>query len=871
MQAGVMNVGQLVNMDELQRVQKDFAKVSGTAIICLNPGKEHLTNVSGPKDMLEECRELFSCEEAAEALARVEDGSIEEIAVEKIPSTDKMLGAISVRIHGKGVIYWVVIGRDDNEKFYQALDFLRDSSQILFRNKLGLETARREVQKVQDAEEETMRTLNTALATTEIVQLLDSDESMEAILTKALEVMCKHLAVSEGHVVKHIESRNITTPMVSWLEDGQVLPEEGDTRFPGSEIWKTEKALVISSENIKNHRLQDEFDALGVSATVIYPILKQDNGTMTYLFLCERSKLHSWSIPEVKFIVDAVKILQSIFTKRIQKSSLASSYEALQSVLDHVGTAVYVKDVKTGKVLFTNNYLKYTFAKELKEGTLEALIRQGVPVGKGKSTYEIQYSEKERWYDLIKTEIVWVDGRDAILYSLYDITDKKIYQKKIEQQANTDFLTGLYNRMCCERDLSIHIEMAKIRNKRGALLYLDLDDFKHINDGLGHQYGDVLLKSISSSLRAIEGISHTCYRMGGDEFVIIISPDVFDDYDSIITRIKDIFSKPWYLKDADYYCTTSMGIVTFPDSGDSVPDLIKKADIAMYEAKRSGKNRSAMYSESLNSSSGRRLDMEKNMRDASSGGYREFEVYYQPIIRMRGDGVSCAGAEALIRWNSNKLGFISPAEFIPLAEYLGLINPIGNYILREACEACRRWNDNGYPDYKVNVNLSVVQLLQPDIVEVVRNTVEETGIIPQNLTLEVTESLAINDMERMKGILDRIKKIGVKIALDDFGTGYSSLNHIREIPFDLIKVDQSFIRELAEDAYSQSFIKMVAELAETIGVSICVEGVETEEQFRILQTMKVKYLQGFYYDRPMQRQNFEEKYVWGLAKADENV
>jgi len=278
-----------------------------------------------------------------------------------------------------------------------------------------------------------------------------------------------------------------------------------------------------------------------------------------------------------------------------------------------------------------------------------------------------------------------------------------------------------------------------------------------------------------------------------------------------------------------------------------------------------------MYSESLNSSSGRRLDMEKNMRDASSGGYREFEVYYQPIIRMRGDGVSCAGAEALIRWNSNKLGFISPAEFIPLAEYLGLINPIGNYILREACEACRRWNDNGYPDYKVNVNLSVVQLLQPDIVEVVRNTVEETGIIPQNLTLEVTESLAINDMERMKGILDRIKKIGVKIALDDFGTGYSSLNHIREIPFDLIKVDQSFIRELAEDAYSQSFIKMVAELAETIGVSICVEGVETEEQFRILQTMKVKYLQGFYYDRPMQRQNFEEKYVWGLAKADENV
>ena len=866
-----MNINGLVNMEELQRVQKDFAKVSGTAIICLNPGKEYLTNVSGSKDMLEECRELFSSEEASLALARVEDGSIEEIAVEKIPGTDKTLGAISVRINGTGIVYWVVIGRDSNEKFYQVLDFLHDGSQILFRNKLGLETAKRAVQKVQDAEEETIRTLNTALATTEIVQLLDSDESMDAILNKALSVMCKHLAVSEGHVVKCLCEPGVATPMVSWRSDKSFVNTSEDTRFAGQEVWKTEKALVISTENIGNHRLQEEFEALQVTATVIYPILKQDNGTTTYLFLCERNTPHSWSIAEVKFIVDAVKILQSIFTKRIQKSSLASSYEALQSVLDHVGTAVYVKDVKTGKVLFTNNYLKYTFAKELKEGNLEALIRQGVPVGKGKNTFEIQYSEKDKWYDLIKTEIVWVDGRDAILYSLYDITDKKIYQKKIEQQANTDFLTGLYNRMCCERDLSIHIEMAKIRNKRGALLYLDLDDFKHINDGLGHQYGDVLLKSISSSLRAIDGISHTCYRRGGDEFVIIISPDVFDDYDTIITRIKDIFSKPWYLKDADYYCTTSMGIVTFPDSGDSVPDLIKKADIAMYEAKRSGKNRSAMYSESLNSSSGRRLDMEKNMRDASSGGYREFEVYYQPIIGMSSSGVACAGAEALIRWNSDKLGFISPAEFIPLAEYLGLINPIGNYVLKEACETCRRWNDNGYPNYKVNVNLSVVQLLQPDIVDIVRNTVEETGIIPHNLTLEVTESLAINDMDRMKGILDRIKKIGVKIALDDFGTGYSSLNHIREIPFDLIKVDQNFVRELAEDAYSQSFIKMVAELAETIGVGICVEGVETEEQFRILQTMKVKYLQGFFYDRPMRRKDFEEKYVLGLASGDENV
>ncbi len=356
--------------------------------------------------------------------------------------------------------------------------------------------------------------------------------------------------------------------------------------------------------------------------------------------------------------------------------------------------------------------------------------------------------------------------------------------------------------------------------------------------------------------------------MGGDEFVIVIPPSAYRRFDKIVEDIKEIFSKPWFLKDADYYCTMSMGIVTFPDAGDSVPDLIKKADIAMYEAKKSGKNRLARYSDSIDSSSGRRLDMEKNMRDATVDGYGEFEVYYQPIIDIQEDEVHCAGAEALIRWNSAKLGFIPPAEFIPLAEYLGLINPIGNYVLQEACRHCREWNEKGYPDYKVNVNLSVVQLLHPDIVEIVERTLKESGLKPGNLTLEVTESLAINDMERMKVILDGIKALGVHLALDDFGTGYSSLNHIREIPFDIIKVDQSFVKDLAEDAYSQSFIKMVAELAETIGVSICVEGIETPNQYEVLQGMKVKYIQGYYFDRPMPRGSFEEKYVGGKQQQE---
>lgn len=253
--------------------------------------------------------------------------------------------------------------------------------------------------------------------------------------------------------------------------------------------------------------------------------------------------------------------------------------------------------------------------------------------------------------------------------------------------------------------------------------------------------------------------------------------------------------------------------------------------------------------------------MEKNMRDATIERIEEFEVYYQPVIDIQKENLPCTGAEALVRWNSSELGFLTPGSFIPLAEYLGLISQIGNHVMRMACLECKKWNESGHPDYKVNVNLSVVQLLQNDMVEIIRKTLEETEVNPKNLTLEVTESLAIDDMDRMQKILDNIKNLGVRLALDDFGTGYSSLNHIRQIPVDVIKVDQTFVKDLAEDSYSQAFIKMVAELANTIGVSICVEGIETEAQYKVLEGMKVRLVQGYYFGKPMSKEAFEEKYV----------
>lgn len=851
---------ELIDRDELQRLQEEFCRATGICAYCLDCMGQQITSLSGSEDKREKAKSYATLAQVKNAIDRVEEGSLEDQAIEELEEGDR-IAASAVRVDSHTVVCWVVFsfaedGRDE-QTFLDVLDLLRDASSTLFTNKMSCFSAELESRRSRYAEREMSRNLHTIEATTEIVQQLDSEDRIEVVMDRWLGILGRQLQVDSAQIFQLHKDGESMDVLCEWCAHGVVSIYDKTSNLPIPKFLRTDKPLVLSSDGLEGE-LREEIGALGLCAVMIFPIISKDNKGSMVLALNHSRQRMTWNMQEIKFTADAVKILQSILTRRIQKNSLTSSYEALETILDNVGCAIYVTDKNTGDRLFANRKLQNTFAKELKENKFAGLLQRGVSSGNDSGLYEIYHLERERWYDLTFKEISWVDGREAVIYSLYDITDKKLYQRKIEQQAYTDFLTGLYNRMCCERDLARQIDQAKKTNEVGALCYLDLDDFKHINDGLGHQYGDVLLKAISHSLQRIEGIQNNCYRMGGDEFVIVIPPEQYRRFDRIEEDIRQIFAKPWFLKDTDYYCTMSMGIVTFPDFGDSVADLIKKADIAMYEAKKSGKNRVARYNEGINSASGRRLDMEKNMRDATVDGYKEFEVYYQPIIDVQ-DGVACAGAEALIRWNSAKLGFIPPAEFIPLAEYLGLINPIGNYVLKEACACCRKWNDAGYP-YKVNVNLSVVQLLQADVVEVVEKVIKETGIEPRYLTLEVTESLAINDMERMKKILDSIKALGVKIALDDFGTGYSSLNHIREIPFDMIKVDQSFVKELADDAYSQSFVKMVAELAETLGVNICVEGIETEAQYQVVRNMKVKYIQGYYFDRPMKCEDFEAKY-----------
>ena len=290
--------------------------------------------------------------------------------------------------------------------------------------------------------------------------------------------------------------------------------------------------------------------------------------------------------------------------------------------------------------------------------------------------------------------------------------------------------------------------------------------------------------------------------------------------------------------------------------------LLQRADIALHTAKSLGKNRVEYYTNEQHNSAVERLDMEKCLREAVERGCGEFEVYYQPLIDVTKPDKPCCGAEALVRWNSPTMGFVMPTQFIPLAEYLGLINEIGRHVLVEACKRCKYWNDFGHPEYKVNVNLSVVQLMRRDIIDTIRDTLETTQIMPHNLTLEVTEGLAVNDMILMQEVLGAIKDMGVRVALDDFGTGYSSLNHIRSMPIDVIKIDRCFVQDIGEDLFSDAFVKSVSQLAEALHMNICVEGVEEERQCDVLGEMNVDMIQGYLFDKPLSAEDFEHKYLY---------
>lgn len=432
-----------------------------------------------------------------------------------------------------------------------------------------------------------------------------------------------------------------------------------------------------------------------------------------------------------------------------------------------------------------------------------------------------------------------------------------------KQKTFLDFLTGIPNRLKYENDIEIFVKKAVKQNKNGYILIFDLDDFKHINEGLGTEYGDILLKKIAEVIDEIPQIQNHCYRIDGDEFLILVDCQYEDEIDHIVEKLYTTFNGLWDLQGKECYCTMSMGVAKFPADATTGRELMKCASTAAYDAKNKGKNRYVYYRNKAMGQAMSRLNYEKHLRKAIAKGCLEFCMYYQPIVKSNGKRV--ADAEALLRWRSKELGFVNPSQFIPLSEYLGLIVPLGEYVFKEAFTTCRKWNEID-EDFSISVNVSVIQLVQPNIVERILEIARLTRVNTKNIILEVTESLAVEDMALMKSVLIELKSNGFRIALDDFGTGYSSLNHIMEMPLDFIKIDRSFISNYGTKEFKPSLLSAITELAHSMDIEIIVEGVETKQQMEFLMFLTIDKYQGFYYGRPIEEEVFYVRYLKELEE-----
>lgn len=429
----------------------------------------------------------------------------------------------------------------------------------------------------------------------------------------------------------------------------------------------------------------------------------------------------------------------------------------------------------------------------------------------------------------------------------HDISDAKASEEKIRFQAHHDILTRLPNRALLQDRIEKAIESAKRRDYIIAILFIDLDNFKNINDSLGHLTGDLLLQSVAERLLLLFRKEDTVARLGGDEFIIMIENlTEFQRIANFAQKIIDDFANPFVIGDHELFITPSIGISCYPFNGENAESLIKNSDTAMYSAKSNGKNNFTLFTREMNMQVTKRLSLENKLRKAIE--QKEFEVYFQPKVEIASNQIY--GFEALVRWKQEDGSIISPMDFIPLAEETGLIIPMGELIVEQACEFTRRINEGGFPELTTSINLSPNQFYQEKLAEKVFSIIRKTLVNPCNIELEITESTVMTDVERTTRILEELKKFGIGLSIDDFGTGYSSLSYLKHFPIDVLKIDKSFISHLPGDQSDEKITRTIQNLANNFGLKTVAEGVETAEQLEFLRTIGCYAFQGYYCSPP---------------------
>jgi len=458
-----------------------------------------------------------------------------------------------------------------------------------------------------------------------------------------------------------------------------------------------------------------------------------------------------------------------------------------------------------------------------------------------------------------------------ILYILINKFSKKskIWSNKLKENYNKieetinrlqcyDILTDLPNRKFFINTLKIEIVKAKDNKVKIAILFIDIDNFKEINDTLGHDYGDELLKKVATLFKTFIREGDLVSKVGGDEFFVLMNNiEDYDQISSLCERLQSLLNCEISIKDKHVYTSASIGITVFPDDGNETSILLKNVDTAMYSAKYNGKGKYSFFNKSMRDVVVRYVEIEKGLRDALKNN--ELEIYYQPQIDIINNKIK--GFEALLRWNSSELGRICPTEFIPVAEQSGLLIPMGDWIIKKVCLQNNIWKSKGYMYDTIAINLSAIQIENHKFEETLKKLIAETKIDPKFVELEITESILMKNFDNNVKLLTGIRALGVNIALDDFGTGYSSLSYLKQLPINTLKIDKSFIDNIVTNEREKAIVDGIIQLAQKIDLDVIAEGAESKEQIGLLKKMGCNQIQSYYFSKPLPASEIEEKFL----------